>query len=974
MRKISSPRADITRKKHYSWNRLRSHSRAWHCFLGSICFTLSGCGGGGSSNSTPPPAISLSVRAANPSIDQGQTTTVTATATNDGSSKGVTWSVTCNAVACGSVSPQVTTSDAAATYTAPANGAKVTVTATSVADSSKTASSSVTVNATPAITPPANNALPAATLGAAYSFDLNTLLTGGTAPFSWSLSSGTLPAGLSLSSSGMITGTPTQVSPALRSLGNRALAQPQIALVTLVFLALDSGNPPVKITIQLTLAVNLPPISITTTSLPSGIAGTAYGPSGAGATITASGGAAPYSWTFSGLPSGLTFTSGTPSATISGSTCQVGRFTVTATVSDSETPTVSTSATLTLTIAPGSLSINTTSPLPNATLNSTYTTSITAGGGCAPYSWSLAAGSSLPTGLNFASGSPGATISGTPTVTGTYKFTMQVTDSESPALTVSATFLLTITESPNVTCPTTVNLTLCGMYFVGGRGFNHSGGPMALGGSFVADNANHIATSGTEDINSSTNSTGGQLFTITGGSYAMDASGDGRGTVTLIYSDASSTSYRFALVSVANATPGTDYVTSPIEEFDASGSLASGVIVGPAQLPLVPAATGNLALSLEGANAAGQRVGVLGEVRFGGQVTVGCDGTSGTFASVSGENVIVNTQGKIGSVTFSGSCANDKNFSSTGRSTATATVTGGTPFTNLTLHFAFYPLNFKTYFFVETDAIAQGQILSGVANAVTPVTSGITASYVDCPCIFTAHGTTDGTITTGHSTATVIRFTNTASGDSGTLSGIEDENAGGSLTLNAGVSGTYTVDNNSVGTMTLTTPGGTRTIHFIIDGDVGSGNSASDNLDTLDESSSVEVGSSHIQLNTMLTGTGSPYVFGQGFGDLPYGLGFGLGDSSTTPSNAQTVGVLTPIGGSTSGTLSGIADVMPGLVAGAPASGTYNVDSSTGRGTGSISLTNGTTKSVVFWVVGLGKFVVLDVQTADPDLIGIRQQ
>ena len=974
MRKMSSLRAARTEKRSACAKRFQLVSTAWLCFVGSTCFALWGCGGGGNSTPAAPLSISLSVRAANPSIDQGQTTTVTATVSNDSSSKGVTWSVTCNVAACGSVAPQATSSDAAATYTAPANGAKVTVTATSVADSSKTASSSVTVNATPAITPPANNALPAATLGAAYSFDLNTLLTGGTAPFSWSLSSGTLPAGLSLSASGMITGTPTQVSPALRNLGNRALVQPQIASVTLVLLALDSGNPPVRLTVQLTLAVNLPALSITTTSLPNGIAGAAYGPSGAGATVTATGGASPYSWTFSGLPSGLAFSSGTPSATISGTTCQVGSFTVTATVSDSETPAVSASATLTLTIVAGSLSIATASPLPNATLNSAYSTSVTAGGGCAPYSWSLAAGSTLPAGLNFASGSPAATISGTPTVTGTYKFTLQVTDSESPALTVSATFLLTITESPNVTCPTTVNLTLCGMYFVGARGFNHSGGPMALGGSFVADNANHIATSGTEDINSSTNSAGGQMFTITGGSYAMDASGDGRGTVTLIYSDASSTSYRFALVSVANATPGTDYVTSPIEEFDASGSLASGVIVGPAQLPLVPAPPVNLALSLEGANAAGQRVGVLGEVHFGGQVTVGCDGTSGEFVSVSGENVIVNTQGKIANVTFSGSCANDKNFSSTGRSTATATVTGGTPFTNLTLHFAFYPLNFKTYFFVETDPISQGQILSGVANAVTPVTSGITASYVDCPCIFTAHGTTDGTITTGHSTATVIRFTNTASGDSGTLSGIEDRNAGGSLILNAAVSGTYTVDNNSVGTMTLTTPGGTRTIHFIIDGDVGSGNSSSDNLDTLDESTSVELGSSHIQLNTMLTGTGSPYVFGQGFGDLPYGLGFGLGDSSTTPSLPQTLGIVTPIGSSTSGALSGIADVMPGLVTGAPASGTYTIDSSTGRGTGSISLTNGTTKNVVFWVVGLGKFVVLDVQTADPDLIGIRQQ
>jgi putative Ig domain-containing protein len=718
------------------------------------------------------------------------------------------------------------------------------------------------------------------------------------------------------------------------------------------------------------------PLTITTTSLPSGTAGAAYGSSGAGATVTASGGISPYSWTISGLPSGLTFTSSTPSATISGTTCQVGNFTVKATVTDSESPTVSVSTTFTLTIAPGTLSITTASPLPNATLNTAYTTTIAATGGCAPYTWSLATGSSLPAGLTFGSGSPSATISGTPTVTGTYKFTVQVTDSESPAVTVPATFLLTSMESPNVTCPTTVNLTLCGMYILGLRGFNHSGGPIGLGGDFVADNAGHIATTGTEDINSSTSSTGGQTFTITGGSYAMDASGDGRGMVTLIYSDASSTSYRFALESANSATPGTDYITSPIEEFDPSGTLASGVIVGPAQLPLVPPSPGTLALSLEGANGSGQRVGLLGEIRFGGQVTVGCDGTSGTFASVAGENVIVNTQGKISNVTFAGSCTADNAFSTSGRGTATATVSGGTPFADSTLHFVFYPLNFQTYFFLETDPIAANQpILSGTASTVTPVTGGITADFVNCPCVFTGHGTTDGTITTGHSVATVIRFTTTPSGDSGTLSGIEDQNAGGSLTLDAAVSGTYTVDNNSVGTITLTTPSGTRTIHFIIDGNVNSGNSASDNMDTLDDSASVEVGSSHAQFTTTINSVGSPYVFGLGFGDLPYGLGFGYGDLGTTPSNAQTVGVVTPTGTSTTGTLSGIADTMPGLVAGSSASGNYTIDSTTGRGTGSISLTNGSTINAVFWVIGINdKFVVLDVQTADPDLIGIRQQ
>lgn len=716
------------------------------------------------------------------------------------------------------------------------------------------------------------------------------------------------------------------------------------------------------------------PLTVTTSSLPTGTAGVAYGASGKGTQVTAGGGTTPYTWTISGLPSGLTSNSGTPSATISGTTCQVGNFPVKAMVRDSESPAVSTSANFSLAIAPGSLSITTTSPLPDATLNAAYSTTISATGGCAPYTWTLATGSSLPAGLSLTSGSSRATISGTPTVTGTYKFTLQVTDSESPALTVSVTYLLTSTESAAVTCPTTVNLTLCGTYNLGLRGFNDSGGPTGLAGVFVADNAGHIATSGTEDINSSAVSTGGQTFTITGGSYGMDSSGDGRGTVTLIYSDASSTSYRFSLVSVNSAAAGSDYITAPIEEFDASGTLANGVIVGPAQLPLVPPAPGRLALSLEGANGSGQRVGLLGEIHFAGQVTIGCDGTSGTFVSVAGEDGIVNTKGTISKVTFSGTCASDKDYAASGRSTATVNVSGGTPFTDSALHFVFYQLSFSTYFFVEMDPIAPNQpILTGIANIVTPVQQQ--AGYnVDCSCIFVEHGTTDGTTTSGKSVQRVTSFGSTPSGSGGTLSGIEDENAGGSLTLNAAISGSYTVDSNSVGTMTLTAPNGTRTIHFIIAGYDGQSGSSSDNLETLDESASVQMGATHQQLLTYIRNPGSPFVFGQGFYDLPIGLGYGLGSSTTTPLNALTIGVVTPAGTTTAGTLSGVADVMPGLIAASLANGSYTIDSTTGRGTGTISFTNGSSINAVFWVMDGGHFLALDTQTADPELIGLRQQ
>jgi hypothetical protein len=288
-------------KQPSSFNRQQFASAFGLCILCPFLFVLSGCGGGGGGTSnTPPPPISVNVIATNTSIDQGQMTTVKATVANDSSNKGVTWSVTCSAAPCGSVSPQSTASGTATTYTAPTGAVKAMITATAVADSSKSASSSVTVNATPAITPPANNALPPATVGAAYSFDLNTLLTGGTAPFSWTLTSGTLPAGLTLSSSGIISGTPTQTTGAVLPAAFRALAQTSAASVTLTFSAKDSGNPPVMVTIQLNITATPPPLAITTTSLPGGTAGAAYGASGSGASVTATGGITPYAWTISG--------------------------------------------------------------------------------------------------------------------------------------------------------------------------------------------------------------------------------------------------------------------------------------------------------------------------------------------------------------------------------------------------------------------------------------------------------------------------------------------------------------------------------------------------------------------------------------------------------------------------------------------------------------------------------------------------
>lgn len=67
------------------------------------------------------------------------------------------------------------------------------------------------------------------------------------------------------------------------------------------------------------------------------------------------------------------------------------------------------------------------SPLPSGTVGSAYLQTLAAAGGTGPYTWSVISGS-LPPGITIS----GTQLTGTPTVAGTYSFTLAVTDSATP--------------------------------------------------------------------------------------------------------------------------------------------------------------------------------------------------------------------------------------------------------------------------------------------------------------------------------------------------------------------------------------------------------------------------------------------------------------------------------------------------------------------------------------------------------------
>ena len=93
----------------------------------------------------------------------------------------------------------------------------------------------------------------------------------------------------------------------------------------------------------------------------------------------------------------------------------------------------------------------TTSSLPGATVSSAYSATLTASGGTAPYTWSIASGT-LPNGLALSSA---GVISGTPTAAGSSSFTIQAKDSEATPQAATSALSLTVAAAPVAQAPTT---------------------------------------------------------------------------------------------------------------------------------------------------------------------------------------------------------------------------------------------------------------------------------------------------------------------------------------------------------------------------------------------------------------------------------------------------------------------------------------------------------------------------------------
>jgi hypothetical protein len=712
------------------------------CVLGLLFASLfvSSCGGG---NSAPPPIAVALTPSAQQLIDQGQSKNITATVSNDSMAKGVTWAVSgasCTGAACGTLTNSTTTS---VTYNAPATvsaNLTVTLTATSVADTTKSASVAIVVSPPPAVT---TTTLPDGSVGTAYSSTLQA--SGGAGALTWSLSAGTLPAGLTLSAAGVISGTPT-------TQGNS----------TFTVQVTDAGSPPVSATKQLTLTINPAPLTVTTTSLPNGTVSSAYS-----ATLVSSGGTAPVTWsiTVGTLPAGLALNPANGAITGTPTTAGTSTFTVQAT--DSATPTAQT-ATQGLSITVNPAGVN------NSLLKGRYAFLLS---GFDANGLVQLAGSFVADGAgNLSSGVEdinSRTAVSNPTFTGTYSIgadnrgTLTLTNAQGTftyALALGSVNAGVAAKGRMITFDasgTNVSGTLqqqdpaafsnagvTGSFAFGAEGADSGTGQFGVAGRFTSNGAGGI-NSGLIDVNDGGTLISGATFT---GTYSVAA--NGRGTAQFVVVGAAQpVNLAFYVVSATKLfIVGTDPVSSGGSQF--AGQVEQQVGAGTFSLASL---NGKVVLAEQGTTGAG--ASVLAGLVTGdgaGHITFSLDqNAGGTVSTVSGTGtytvaatgrVSILPQGQTDPTLVYLASAGKGFVLETDTSAETGSIepqTGGPTFTNASLNGAFF-------FGPEPPHDTGAELNSGVV-------------------------TLDG---------------------AGNLSGTNDSNANGTLTANQPFTDTYTVAAN----------------------------------------------------------------------------------------------------------------------------------------------------------------------------------
>ena len=378
---VSDPPQSDPRQKEYGSNSIRYGSSSMRIVV---------------SDSSPGITISISPSRATIASNGQQQFTTSISGTAD---TAVTWSASAGTIS------------SSGAFTAPkvTSTTSVTITAKSVANASSHGAATVTVTpqAALAIVSPA---LAGADAGVPYAASLSA--TGGVTPYQWSLTTGALPSGIQLqASSGVITGmTALTGSYPVTAKVTDASGHSTTTAFTLTVSSSSANGTVLSISPVSTILASQAQQQFTARI--SGTADTAVTWSASAGTISSSG----------------AFTAPKVTSTTS------------VTITAKSVANASSHAAATVTVTPQAALALVSPALGGADAGVPYAASLSATGGVTPYQWSLTTGA-LPSGIQLQASS--GVITGMTALTGSYPFTVKVTDSSGQ----TATLALTLTVS-----------------------------------------------------------------------------------------------------------------------------------------------------------------------------------------------------------------------------------------------------------------------------------------------------------------------------------------------------------------------------------------------------------------------------------------------------------------------------------------------------------------------------------------------
>jgi hypothetical protein len=748
------------------------------CFAFSLValalgIVIAGCGGGGYTPPPPPPPnITVTIAVANNTtvVEAGSSVGITAVANGDTYGKGVTWSL----------SPMLGTltnmTSSSVTYNAPAtpppSDVLVTITATSVADPTKSNNVSVTV---PAITvslsanPNTVGATGTSTITATVS---NDPANKGVDPTSWKIAS---PA-----SGGGTLSTPTSTTVTYTAPATPPPSDVQVTIQATSASDPTKTAPPVGITfaaIAVSLSAN--PLLVGATGTSTITATVSFDPANAGVN--------PASWAMTSPAPAVGALSNRTSTTVT--------YTAPATPPPSDVPVIiqATSVTdpsksNTVTITFKAIAVSVTPAFVTVAEDTTqpFTPTVSFDPSNMGVNWTLTQGAPpLPCSQGCGTISAASSASGTPiTYTAPSVVPTPVT------VTLTATSVADTTKSGSAII-TVVNpdSALKGQYAFLFHGFDDATGKqVAVVGSFTADGFGNI-TNGLEDINGPSGPQTSVTFT---GTYIIGL--DNRGTATFAKTLGGSVTYAFAVGSLNSG--GVATKARMIEFDDATGTAGtrgSGFmrLQDPTAFSLTKI-TGPYGFGISGQDSSGGRIAAAG--------LFSADGAG----NISGGTEDINDTGTVtNSVIFTGTYTAPD--ATNGRVTGTISTSSPAQIT----HFSLYVVSASEAFLMTTDAESTSGLESGsvLSQASTPYTN----SSLNAASVFYEVG-----VKAASTTQSDVRIGQFAPNGSGSLAITSDENDGGVITANSTTSGlTYSVASN--GRVTLSGGSGSQPILYLVD-------------------------------------------------------------------------------------------------------------------------------------------------------------